>query len=493
MKQHRLAWLGLCGVASACAIQFDDFPLATDSGSQGGAGVGGQDAAAGGNGGALGGVGGGTGSGGGSGGGGGSGDSDGGGGTGATGGAGGTANGGSAGASGTGGSGGSATACAIAGGYGHTVVRRIDGTLWGWGLNNGGQASGDTAAGTSVLSATQVVTLGSSVAEVAVNSHQTCARKSDGTLWCWGGNEYGQVGNGTIQLQTSPVQVATLGSNVAQVAVGWNHTCARRTDGTLWCWGRNQMGQLGDGTTTGSDCSTPCKSTPIQVLALGSEVAQVAGGYNHTCALKQNGSVWCWGLNAFGQLGDGTTTGQSCAGGSACRPSPVQVAALGTAGAYIGAGHYHTCARKLDGTLWCWGWNVQGQLGIGVAPTTPTPAQVTALGTGVAEVGGGETHTCARKNDGTLWCWGNNQRGQLGDGTFGGSSYSPIQVIALGSAVAGFGAGAFHNCAHLTDATIWCWGRNNDGQLGDGTKAGVSCLGGLPCNPVPTLANFACQ
>jgi hypothetical protein len=198
-----------------------------------------------------------------------------------------------------------------------------------------------------------------------------------------------------------------------EVTAGYYHTCARKQDGTLWCWGNNYHGQLGDGTT-----ASP-KPSPVQVTALGTSAVEVAPGYFYTCARKQDGTLWCWGCNSGGKLGDGTTTGT---------PSPVQVTALGTSAVEVAASFSHTCARKQDGTLWCWGDNYYGQLGDGttVWPKT-SPVQVAALGASAVEVAAGEAHTCARKGDGTLWCWGNNYYGQLGDGTTT-DKLSPVQV-----------------------------------------------------------------
>ena len=283
--------------------------------------------------------------------------------------------------------------------------------------------------------------------QLAAGDDHTCARKTDGTLWCWGSNTDGQLGDGNIGAKASPVQVGALGTLVAEVAAGVGHTCARKTDGTLWCWGQNFQGQLGDGDIVD-------KASPVQVSALGTLVAEIAAGRLHTCARKTDGTLWCWGSNIDGQLGDGTAGN---------KPSPVQVGALGTLVAEVAAGVGHTCARKTDGTLWCWGLNFQGQLGDGTTGDKSSPVQVGALGTLVAEIAAGNLHTCARKTDGTLWCWGNNDHGQLGDGTSKSKS-SPVQVGALGTLVAEVAAGGNHTCARKTDGTLWCWGTDGTGN-----------------------------
>jgi len=267
-------------------------------------------------------------------------------------------------------------------------------------------------------------------------------------VWCWGHNGYGQLGDGTTTNRLTPVQVKNL-SGVVQVATGYSHTCALKQDSTVWCWGDNYHGQLGDGTVTN-------RLTPVQVKNL-SGVVQVTAGYYHTCALKQDGTVWCWGDNYHGQLGDGTIYD---------RPTPVQVKNL-TGVVQIAGGGIHTCALEQDGTVWCWGDNRSGQLGDGTTSSKLTPIQVQNL-TGVVQVaGGGRFHTCALRQDGTAWCWGNNNFGQLGDGTTT-NRYTPVQVQNL-TGVVQVAGGYDHTCALRQDGTVWCWGHNVYGKLGDGT------------------------
>lgn len=401
---------------------------------------------------------------------------------GATGGTGGVASGGTGGAAGgtggstTGGTGGTATggaggSCAVevvAGGD-HTCARKADNTLWCWGSNTQGQVGDGTTVKTKP-SPVYVSTLGNSVGGVTAGQWHACARKGDGTLWCWGRGAYGQLGNGTTSPTTSPVQVTSLGTGVVDVAAGENHTCARKGDGTLWCWGDNWAGQVGDGTPPG------LKASPVQVTALGTGVVEVATGGNHTCARKNDGTLWCWGFNGSAQYGNGTYTSQ---------PSPIQITAFGTSVAEISAGYSHTCARKGDGTLWCAGANNDGQLGDGTASTKTSPVLVTALGTTVVEVDAGYSHTCARKGDGTVWCWGFNWTGAVGDGTWIGPRLSPIQVAALGTTAVEVSAGYGHTCARKADSTLWCWGLNSNGQVGEGTVKGSTCTGPDFCHLVP--------
>jgi RHS repeat-associated protein len=233
----------------------------------------------------------------------------------------------------------------------------------------------------------------------------------------------------------------------------------------VWAWGNNYYGQLGDGTTTN-------RSTPIQVSGLSGVTAISTSLFGdidgHSLALKSDGTVWAWGLNWEGQLGDGTSTN---------RRTPVQVSGLSGATA-ISAGGDHSLARKSDGTAWTWGWNGDGQLGNGANSISYTPVQVSGL-SGVAAIAAGGFHSLAVKTDGTVRAWGYNGSGQIGDSTSTNRN-TPVQVSGL-SGVTAIAAGVYHSLAVKSDGTVWGWGQNNDGQLGDGTtfdrSAPVQTLG----------------
>ncbi|TFG82852.1 MAG: RCC1 repeat-containing protein, partial [Spirochaetales bacterium] len=240
-------------------------------------------------------------------------------------------------------------------------------------------------------------------------------------------------------------------SGVASIAAGDSHTVALKSDGTVWTWGDNSYGQLGDGTTTE-------RTTPVLDSVLSGVVAIAAGGC-HTVALKSDGTVWTWGSNDYGQLGDGTTTDS---------PTPVPVSSLSGVTA-IAAGYQHTVALKSDdGTVWTWGWNDYGQLGDDTTTDSPTPVPVSSL-SGVAAIAAGGVHTVAQwSGGGTVWTWGSNDYGQLGDGTII-DRYTPVPLTSL-SGVASFAAGLCHTVAlKSNDGTVWTWGNNSYGQLGDGT------------------------
>jgi alpha-tubulin suppressor-like RCC1 family protein len=343
----------------------------------------------------------------------------------------------------------------IGAGWYHSCARKADRSVWCWGFNADGEL-GDGTTASPKASPVQVTGLGTAAVELAVGISHTCARKADGSVWCWGFDDFGQiVGGGTDPITPSPVQVTALGTSAVEITAGYYQTCARKADGSVWCWGGNDDGELGDGTTV-----TP--SSPVQVTALGTSAVEITAGVYQTCARKADGSVWCWGNNDYGQVGDGTTVSP--------RPLPVQVAALGTSVVEIAAGYFHTCARKADGSVWCWGSNFYGQMGNGtVTKSEPVPVQVTALGTSAVEIATGYFHSCARKADGTVWCWGYDGDGEIGDGTTAFRRPSPTQVSALGTTAVAITAGGGHSCARTPDGSAWCWGADQYGQMGDGT------------------------
>jgi alpha-tubulin suppressor-like RCC1 family protein len=271
---------------------------------------------------------------------------------------------------------------------------------------------------------------------------------SDQSLWCWGANTYGAVGDNTTADRLAPARVDNNDSWLT-VSAGSYHSCAIRnaaSQGELWCWGWNFSGQLGDGTTT---------NRPDEVL-VASGVSTVSAGHNDTCAVYKNGTLWCWGYNAYGQLGLGNTTSHSL---------PVQV---GTASnwTHVSVGADHACAINSAGRLWCWGYNFDGEVGNGASGSgtnvlSPVPVGTSSGWTAVA-VGG--DHACAI-NAKQLLCWGLNANGQLGDGTTTNANV-PRQVGAATdwSAV---GVGSDHSCG-VRSGQLWCWGYNASGQLGDG-------------------------
>src|SRR2546422_34695 len=279
---------------------------------------------------------------------------------------------------------------------------------------------------------TQQFTASGTVAPTALAAGglHTCMRLPDGTVQCWGRNNFGQLGNGDGSLSSSSVPVAVRGLTTAtRVVTGDAHTCALLGDGTVQCWGVGDSGQRGDGTF--NNIST----VPAAVVGITGAVAVAARGY-HSCALLGDGTVWCWGRNSDGQLGV-TPSGSQCptTPGFFCSSTPVRAAGITSAAGVI-AGGYHTCALFGDGTAQCWGRNDDGQLGDGTFTSSSTPLRVGGL-TGAAAVSGGILHTCALLVNGTVKCWGavgpNNDFGQLGNGATTGSS-TPVTVTGTGVA-----------------------------------------------------------
>jgi alpha-tubulin suppressor-like RCC1 family protein len=324
--------------------------------------------------------------------------------------------------------------------------------LFLWGRNIFGQLGDNTR--TSRSSPVQTVSGGTNWKQVSGGGDHSAAIKTDGTLWMWGLNTNGQLGDNSITHKSSPVQTVAGGTNWKQVSASvsgfGNFTAAIKTDGTLWLWGDNGSGRLGDNSITD-------RSSPVQTISGGTNWKQVSGGGSHTAAIKTDGTLWLWGLNTNGRLGDNTTTSRS---------SPVQTVAGGTNWKQVSGGGYHSAAIKTDGTLWLWGRNNDGQLGDNSITHRSSPVQTVSGGTNWKQVGAGNSHTAAIKTDGTLWMWGVNTNGRLGDNTTTSRS-SPVQTVAGGTNWKQVSGGGYHSAAIKTDGTLWLWGRNNDGQLGD--------------------------
>ena len=310
----------------------------------------------------------------------------------------------------------------------------VGNTLFTWGSNNNGQLGDNTA--TNKSNPVQTIALGNNWKSVAGCGGHTPTIKTDGTLWIWGRNGYGQLGDNTIVAKSSPVQTVTFGTNWKQVSCGYHHTAAIKTDGTLWTWGRNGFGQLGDNTITH-------RSSPVQTVAFGTNWKSIVCSNYQTVAIKTDGTLWAWGRNADGQLGDNTVTNKS---------SPVQTIAFGTNWKQVFCGFYNTVAIKTDGTLWAWGQNTSGQIGDNTRTNRSSPVQTVAFGTNWKQVSCGVTHVSAIKNDGTLWSWGANSNGQLGDNTVAPKS-SPVQTIAYGTNWKQVGCG-YYQTAAVTNGDI---------------------------------------
>src|SRR2546427_6303076 len=270
--------------------------------------------------------------------------------------------------------------------------------------------------------------------------------------------------NPTISVGQTQQFRATGISTAVAVAAGCFHTCALLANGTVQCWGENDFGQLGNGTSDPVPGSpTTVNPTPVTVSGMTTAVAISAGGW-HTCARLGDGRVQCWGQNTYGQLGDGATIAPSAPSRS---PTPVTVTGITTAVA-MEAGIFHTCALLADGTLQCWGRNDEGRLGNGTTANSSTPTTVSGITP--AAVAPGAEHACALFQDGTVRCWGDNNWGQLGNNSaVGATSTTPSTAVTGITTATAASSGAEHTCAVLQGGFVQCWGRNTDGRLGNGT------------------------
>jgi alpha-tubulin suppressor-like RCC1 family protein len=325
-----------------------------------------------------------------------------------------------------------------------------------WGYNAHGETGSGTASEAQALPAAVAATGGSPIADIAMGWTQACARTADGNYWCWGSNGYGQLGDGTTNASSSPVynDIPKWLSPAQRISAGEGTGCAIVSAfGTVSCWGYNLFNDVGDGTNTD-------RPFPVPVAGLSSIVGLARGDFT-TCALRGDGLEWCWGINNLGQVGDGTTT---------TRPTPAAVTGLENVIA-IGS----TCALVASGDVFCWGANGWGQIGDGTNTNEPVPTQVSGLAEVVAiddgleylGMDGGEGSHCAIRSDASVWCWGANDFGQLGNGTTA-ESLVPAEVTGLTGAVA-ISSGFASRCALKSDGTIWCWGTNTAGLAGPGS------------------------
>ncbi len=291
---------------------------------------------------------------------------------------------------------------------------------------------------------------------VSAGYSHSCALHYGGTLSCWGHNNYGALGNGTTTSSSTPVTVSAI-SDAIQPGTGYVYSCALRTGGTISCWGWDGDGQLGNGPPTSL---RPIYRTPVSVTGI-SDATQITAGQGHACALRIGGTISCWGANPNGQLGDGTTTDSS---------TPVSVTGISDA-TQITAGPNHSCALRAGGTISCWGSNRNGQLGNGMTTSSSTPVSVTGI-SDATQITAGSSHSCALRAGGTISCWGANTYGALGNGTTKSSS-TPVGVTLVSDATR-ITAGHNHSCALRAHGAISCWGWNGDGQLGNGTTTNSS-------------------
>lgn len=322
----------------------------------------------------------------------------------------------------------------------HTCAVLADRSLWCWGANERGQVGdGDPI----VVRPHRVL---DEVMAVAVGGAHTCAIRGDGHVWCFGDNAHGQLGDGGLTAHATPTEVPQL--TATAIVAGTAHTCAIDTTGAVVCWGAGEEEQLGDG--SGADRSAPGDAVLRDAASLSSRA-------DHTCAVRQNGELWCWGANGAGQLG---------AGNAAVHATPVIAEVTGTVVA-VAAGDAHTCALRDSGSVACWGGATDGELGDGQGARR-SPGLV-ALPDGASALAVGAHHACAAiGSQREVFCWGDNRHGQLGDG---GAIARAVPVSTNLDGIVRLAAGGSHTCAVNGDGSMWCWGRGRDGELGDGAMS----------------------
>ncbi|MCW1967232.1 MAG: RCC1 repeat-containing protein, partial [Anaerolineae bacterium] len=344
------------------------------------------------------------------------------------------------------------TAKEVAAGYVSTCAVTDAGGVKCWGRNDFGQLGNNSVENSGIP--IDVIGLNSGVNRIAVGYKHACALMNTGGVKCWGLNRSGQLGNNSMTNAKTPVDVVGLTSGVRAITAGWEHTCALMSAGGVKCWGLNELGQLGNNSTENS-------KTPVDVATLGSGVSFIVTKGDFTCAITNLGAAKCWGDNAAGQLGNDSTSNAK---------TPVDVATLSSGVSTIAVNTFEACAILTTGVIKCWGGYGENA---GETFGSKTPVEVQALSGKMTTLMGSVNNMCGITKNGALQCWGPNYAGQLGNGERTNRETpkaSPAEVIGLGSGVTMANGGWGHICA-IANASLKCWGANDSGQVGNGLMA----------------------
>jgi alpha-tubulin suppressor-like RCC1 family protein len=330
-----------------------------------------------------------------------------------------------------------------AGNY-HNLALKPNGTLWAWGYNKFGQVGTDT------INKLLPIQIGTDTDWLSISTGLTfsTALKNDGTLWVWGNNVDGELGDGTFVNKNLPTQLGT-DNDWKFISAGYANTLAIKTNGTLWAWGFNGNGELGDGTLVS-------KNLPTQI-GTDSDWESVSTNKTHTVAIKTDGTLWAWGFNGNGELGDGTLVNKTV---------PTKIG-TDTDWSLICSGDNHTIALKTNGTLWAWGYNGFAALGDDTFVNKNVPTQI-GTDTNWKSISAGFRHSIALKTDGTIWTWGTTTYGQIGLGQINNFGTTVPTQVGTDNTWQEISAGSEHNISLKTDGTLWAWGYNREGELGNG-------------------------
>jgi alpha-tubulin suppressor-like RCC1 family protein len=336
------------------------------------------------------------------------------------------------------------------------------GKIWSWGFNSQGQLGDNT----SVSRSSPVSIIGTGWCQISAGEAHSLAVCTNGTAWAWGLGTNGRLGDNTVVTKTSPVSVVGGFTDWCQVSAGCDHSLGVRTNGSAWGWGANIFGQLGDNTNQS-------KSSPVSVVSGITGWCRVSAGRGFSNGIRANGEAFAWGSNACGRLGDNTIVSRS---------SPVLISGGFNTWCDISAGGGHSLGIRTNSSVWAWGTNDFGQLGDNTTVSKSSPVSVVGGFINWSEISTGICHSIGRRADGTIYSWGCGGNGQLGDGTTASRS-SPVSVVGGFTDWCQISAGGNHSLAVRTNGTAWAWGVNTCGQLGDNTTVAksspISIVGGL--------------